>query len=381
MPTSSLALAADRLRSARACCISLAIWLCLLASQTRAQGPAVSTLSWRAPSECPAQEAVRERVYAHLLARQRAPAQWEASARVVRLQRGYRLELEVRTPNAPLAERRLNATTCEELATATAVLIELALAPQLSAAAPDTAPAADSGNESSPAGVESPLENTPPPATATALPGAAPANAQPATGPPELGQPGEADREEEVAIDGGASRLAIGVLLGAALRMDLGSLPQSPGFGLQARVGLRWGALQANAGLTIWLSGTTVPDLYQSATLEGRALFGDLALGVAVTDRPLRVFPQILFEFGELWLEVSQISDPDPQHRWWAAAGLGVETAYVLPAGFELVAGVAGELPFSRPRALVRTSTGGVPVFTVAAFLLRLSVGVNYVFE
>ncbi len=354
------------------------LWTCLLllgiGSPARADELAVQ-LTWRAPADCPSRDDVIARVRTRVGADARARAAWSAVAHIVRIGGAYRLELQLRTDDATPARRVLTGARCEPLADAAAVFIALALDPSTQGSA---GAAAASGRD-----VASP------PIGSSATPieqgtgGAATAGVGAPSSPRSTAQ-GVTTRDvptPPAAGSGADAPLALSILAGVALRLDRGSLPQSLGWGIGGELGLRLDRFLAIASFTLWLSGDAQPEAYPAARVRARGWSADLAAGYALAVSGVHLSPELRLEHGVLDIGVSRIASPAERAIAWTAAGAGVRATLVLPARLAMVVGASALLPFSRPRTLVRTPSEDRAVYTMAAVLLRFSVGASYTFD
>jgi hypothetical protein len=337
------------------------------------------TLVWSAPAECPDHGEVLARIASRLQLAKPRDQRWRVEARVVhRLQ--YELELSLEREASEPAVRSLRAANCEALADATAVLVALALEPQLAAASSSIEAGANGG--SPPAAANGSREAASGGSAASREPRAATESSQPPSAPEPPSPSSAAPAAVEPAAESGEgtpSQLRLG--LSAALRLDFGMLPRSPNLGVTTRAELAFHRLRAAAGFSVFPATESIAAAYPSARLRAHALLGDGLLGVALTEGALSVVPCAVFEYGSSTIATRRIVDHLRQSIGWTAAGIGARARYRLVAGLELGVEATGLLPFSRPRWWVRTQRGDVTVFEAAVVAVRVSAGLAYVFE
>ncbi|MEZ4229175.1 MAG: hypothetical protein R3B89_08430 [Polyangiaceae bacterium] len=100
-------------------------------------------LSWRAPKECPTEAQVLSRAQ-RMLRDSRADVSVEASARVTRSTSGYVVALETRVDGG-VGHRQLHAESCDAAASATALMLALAVDPGAQLGDPGEAPVGQTG--------------------------------------------------------------------------------------------------------------------------------------------------------------------------------------------------------------------------------------------
>jgi hypothetical protein len=316
-----------------------------------------------------------------------------AEAQITRVGRDYRLDLQLWTPS-PSADRSLTGTDCSALAEAAALLIALTF---------------ESDADASPVAPTVPAR--PAPARAEPSSGAAESGAQardglvPVRGNPPSPEPAEPLRRgagvasspegsgaspepragpEPRAVSEAADPVELEPLafrLSAALRFDSGMLPQTPALGLQARLGAQLARLHVALGITYWGPAQTASERYPNARLTARGTVGDLTVGLALIELPVRLVPVLSLELGWLNMAARGIAAPADSDVLWLAGGAGLESTFepvpLLELGIELL----GLAPWPAPRWLVRTPAGDVVVFRAAPFTLHLSVRIAYRFR
>ncbi|HKP63933.1 MAG TPA: hypothetical protein VJV78_44670 [Polyangiales bacterium] len=346
---------------------SLASWL-LAAMGGALVGPAAAIaqsevpLTWNAPAGCPPASDVLPRVRAQLAERQLSEQTWSGAANVQRKATGFRLELSLEVRGAA-AQRIVDAASCETLVDTAGVLIVLALLDaQRIEAPPPSATAPPASTDSQPTAAA----NNPPSSAPRKAPVPTPSSEPPSTGLPERDT-------------GPAPVFSFGV--GASVRLDVGTLPAEPAFGLAPRLLVKFGRLSATAGVTFWLAAQRTVDGYPAARLEGRGVLGDFALGFELTREPISFAPCLAIEHGQLRVRSLGIQTPDSAHYLWTAAGGGARAAVGLGAGLYAGLELLALIPWSRQGFLLRTPSGDVPIFRAAPLALRISAEFAYVFE
>jgi hypothetical protein len=317
-----------------------------------------------------------------------------AEARITRDGRDYRLDLQLWTPS-PSADRSLTGSDCSALAEAAALLIALTFESEAAASpvaptvagTPTAARAEPSGDAESraPAGDRlAPARGNPPPQQraepARRVGGAASTPADEASGAspePRAGPDSRADRDagDPVTLEPLALRLS------AALRLDSGMLPQTPAIGLQARLGAQLARLHVALGMTYWAPAQTASERYPTAHLTGRGSVGDLTVGFALLELPVRLVPVLSLELGQLDMAARGIAAPAGSDVLWLAGGAGVESTFEPLPHLELGLELLGLVPWPPPRWLVRTPTGDVVAFRTAPLTLHLSLRIAYLFR
>lgn len=346
-------------RGVHAALIAGLLWLAPQASQADDE----LTLVWQAPAECPQHEKVRSLIDVHVPAERRPRGAWRVEGRIALEGSRYRLELRLQGPNGA-AGRSVDAEQCGGLAEVAALLVAIALDPRSeeTPAPQATSTTAEAAAATAPAGAQPPSERTSgaaSPNTPEALPTTSAEGASPtaAASPP----------------------LRFRVTASANVSLEAGMLSALPGIGLEPQVELRYGALRAAAALGLWISGeASVPD-YPQAAVSGKALIGQLSLGIEVFEPPLALVPRAVFEHGTIFLQASGITDPTPDDAAWTAAGGGIQLSYNLSKAFEVGLCALVLAPFVRPRADITTSTGELELFASGPVSARLSLGLTYV--
>jgi hypothetical protein len=348
------------------------------ASVARAQELDDLTLRWHAPATCPDRTAVLARIRAHLPQEHRSARPWSVEGRVVNQGARYHLELDMQSDES-LAQRAIDNESCAALAEAAALLVALALDPEAAAARDaETAPAnADEARMPEPDPTASAAASTP---ARPAASGGGAASEERTPSSPRAVEVAE-DRSDTEAPDTPSAKIDLGWDFGAALQLDSGMLPQTPAVGLQPQLGVSLGRVSVRLGITLWFAARTSSDSYPSATLEGRGLLGNAGFCVELLSGPVTLAPCAVGEFGELVLESHGISSPGLSEAGWSAAGGGLRTGYLVAGGLRVTLDAHVLAPFRRPRWLVRTMQGGVPLFATAPATIRLAIGLSYAFE
>lgn len=323
----------------------LAACLATRAQPAHAQQPPVR-LQWSAPSGCPDQAQVLERVRAYLKL-DRWPATLAVSVDARARVRGPRgrlsLQLEVDS-GAERSVRTLEDADCNVLANGAALLIALALAPALESQAAGTDPAAADGaldlsGTSEPSSAPAPAAGAEPKAAASARPAAepndqeeplptptptptrAPAVARPPASPPiritdnaviaGSGRDRDAGAEPRAALGGGLTLYA-----------DLA--PGEPSVGIEAAAELWLQPWRFGLGLGFVPFHSGRSDRYPAVELQTGAdmltvwpcydlLLTDLALGLCADG-----------ELGLVFAQLRGIDDPAIERSFWAAGGGGL---------------------------------------------------------
>ena len=329
-----------------------ALWLCLCAQPARALD-----LVWDAPQGCPSRENVLNRIEV------RAPAHaaaWEAHAHVTRTASTYTLALSLHGPNAETARREVTAASCEAIAEAAAVLIALALEPE-----------------------STEQETLEPPAAAISSEAKNPAaRAQEASAPPQTSQPpATSETAPDTIPESSSHQLQLKFELALAASLGTGMLPGGSRFAVRPELALRLGRVRAALGGAFWFSADSQAATYPRAQLSDHAWIGDVALGFDLIDTRIAFEPHLALEFGLHTLRTSGISTPAEARVSWAALGVGVRFAYRAWAGLGPVVELFGFAPLAPARFLVHTPAGTVALFEPAPVALRITAGLNYVFE
>lgn len=311
------------------------------------------TLDWTAPDGCPRRDDVATRVHTLLgQAPARAP-RLQAAVRgvVTRTSTGVLLRLETRvartttsgaaSADALAGERQLAGSTCDEVTSAGALVIALAIDP-------DSVAGADTGKAAAP----------------EADPGAAPTGAASAVTPavpqPDLEMPPPPEPAPAPANPRNGVRWSVA----AHALMDAGSLPAPPTFGIRPAIGIARNELRAEAGVTYFFPRFGETDM-------GDGGGADVSLFVGNVRGCYRLFPGVvsvegcagaeagaLMASGEGFKRTTNAAAP-----WIAAeAGAGASVQVSPRVLFLLSAGVL--LPFGRSSVRVASDDAGDGPFT-----------------
>lgn len=280
------------------------------------------TLTWRAPLGCPSEQQVRQRLES-LVGDLHAGIHRDVSARA---QAFETLGEEGRAPwaativiQSPSGEsvRQLEASSCQALAEATAVLISVAMDPL--------------GRS----------ENVPEPATPPPIPGPADEPPVEPTGPSEPEPDGPASRDK-------AKKDELGGVVGIRAGVGLGPLPLV-GATLGGRGGLLYRALRVELGVAYWFA-----QQYAARSEEPGGAFSlwlvDARIcgvpGVRSVEFPLCAGTQL----GGFWSRGTGVDEPRTSTSLWSAmtatGGFLVKPTGAFALGFEATLLV----PLTRPR-------------------------------
>ncbi len=347
-------------------------WSCVCAATLARAQPReqVLELSWLAPAECPTRPEVLERIRAHLPALESSSQHLQAFASVTRSGTAYALVLALRGQDL-VAQKQLEVESCPAAADAAALLIALAIDPNaVIARDPSGAPVDDGASGASNA---QPVDAAP---TATA-------DAEAAAKPVPVAQPTPvaasrvpATRDAPPAASA-AEPLRFGFMLGAELASDVGMLPQAPAWGLHPWLSVAFGRLRVAGGFSLWLPGQTRVDRLD-ATVKGRAIGGDLALGIELLQSRWVLAPGAVAELLELTLSTTGVSDPGAADTAWVALGPGLHASYRLIGGLRVVADTSVIFPLTRARFLVHTDGADFELLETSVAAFRASLGLAY---
>lgn len=329
-------------------------------------------LEWSAPRECPDRQHVLNALHSD------APAvALRARARVTRHGAQYRLELVLESRGGR-AQRTLSDRQCAGLAEAAAVLINLALENEASAAGTPQGEPTPQQPEPTPPQPE-PATTQPEPATPT---DASPANT-PAAGaaPPAPASANEIDYSEAAGLpqlptDPDDSGLHL--QLSTSARADLGTFPQQPALGVQAQLAARFAPMFLAVGASYWFPREQSSTSYPGARLSGRGLFGDLSIGIDAIAQPILVTPQLNLELGLLEAEALGIAGPEHNSTLWIAFGPCVSVAVSVLKDWTVGLELGGLVTAYRAHWLVRTPEADVPAFVSSSLVLRLALRIGY---
>lgn len=272
------------------------------------------TLRWEAHEGCPDAEAVRAEVRRLLGEAARAQAPLSVDAVVTRDDAGSHLSLTLEGGESA-GRRELSAARCDELASATALIVALAVDPEA------VDPAALEQLEG--ATQEAPRETTEP----APIPAATRA-------PPETATEASA---------GPAPHLSAA----AAFILDAGSLP-SIAPGLDAALGFRLARTRLEVGVTYLLPNDAETGGRRPAA-ELRLLAGKLAVCQTLLGERRSLAACAAAELGSLMGSGGDITERRDGSSLWLAAHLSLTGALPIVDGLALQGGLGVALPLRRP--------------------------------
>lgn len=329
----------------------------LVAAAAAAQSPTGDgpQLDWQAPAGCPGREAVLERTKA-LTSRTAAPGEAIRARGLVTARPDatgkttvWHLTLET-TQRSRSWQRSVEATSCEELMEAGALILALAIDPSL-----------DSESGAAPATSEPPIQElVQPPRSASPPPPAKGAESRRV--PPSTGSASAPRNQPKVEYSIEAS--AIG---------DFGSLPR-PALGVEGAIGVAASALRLEA------VGTLLPEVRREIAQEPSrgGNFGLWALGArgsyGVRLRSVTVEGRLGFESGKMrGTGFGGSAWNTERTSLWAAARAGV-AAYLDWGQFRLSGAVEAGFPIVRPEFVFE---GLDQVHQPAVVVGRVAIGVG----
>jgi hypothetical protein len=315
-------------------------------------------LDWSAPAECPDSKAV-ERAVVDTLQHDTRDADLRATARITRGDAdSYALTLQL-DDNGARAERTLAGPDCVALARAAALLIALAIDPELR-----VPPVAQQATRSA---TEPPL---PAPAETKALePSAPPATSDKPAATSDDRAPSAARRES----------LAWGPRLGVIAQTAAGP---GVGFGgaLAIELALRW--LRLSIGAQGALPRTAHVAALDDARVRIAAVMGTAgACARLLADDTFELAPCAELQLGALLGEASGIEQPKRGDALWFAIGAGLEGRARLGAGFALVAGANLLAPVARARFTVLDVQGPITTYRADPVSVQLGLAIAYQFR
>jgi hypothetical protein len=314
--------------------------LTLVASRASAQDRGEFTLDFTAPPGCPTRNDVRARAEALLGGPIEQRLTHTLVVRGTVSDAGGQAELRLHTvDNGIPGERVLSGATCEEVASAAALIIALAIDPKTVAARSNDAPATAGGSTAaSSAGPPAPAP------AATAAPTPAPANAK---------TPAEQSKE-------GHSGAPVTGLVEADLAFDLGALPGlaigpslSGGFAL-GRVRLRIGATYFAPRFAEAVPEPDKPTRGADVSL----LVLDAAGCYALTPPAVEVGVCAELEGGALLAVGSGFDHTNDAIKPWLGAGASVDLTVPIAGPVAARAEVGAMVPFGRSSVQFTETTG-----------------------
>jgi hypothetical protein len=307
-------------RKLRAIASSLLLALIHVSGSVRAQEAAPFSIEWSAPVGCPSGDEVRRRAESLLGGPIEPRLRHELSARGTVTEANGRFSLHLQTVDDGLpGERNLESASCDELVSATALIVALAVDPKTVASR--------TGNRGPPA-------NSPPPAPVTAPPAVAVAP-PPASGAP----PPEVTSHRALRITG---------FVDAGIAADLGALPGfaigpavSGTLGIE-RVRLRLGATYFAPRFANW----------NDPMSQGRGADVSLLVGALSACYVLVQHVEVSgcgdFEGGALFASGSGFQQSSDATIAWYAAGASVDVLVALTGALTLRVGLGAMFPFGR---------------------------------
>jgi hypothetical protein len=340
--------------------------LLLVESAAMAEKPALFTLDWTAPAGCPTGDDVRARAESLLGGpiEPRLVHALSAQGRVTSADGRSELHLET-VDNGLRGERALQAATCEELASAAALIIALAVDPKTVAARSKDASATA--------------------AAASSTPGAAPPTAAPAPNPPAVPAPVKAPAPTNAEKPERSSAPVTGLVEGA-LALDWGALP-GPSIGPSLSGGFALSRLRLRVGATYFAPRFAEAPPEPGAPTRG----GDvslLVLGLAgcysLTPRAAELGVCADLEGGALLAVGRGFDHTNDAIKPWLGAGASVDLTVPISGPVALRVGIGAMVPFGRSPVRFQENTGGVTEnhtihqpFYVSG---RAAVGVSFAF-
>lgn len=334
--------------------------LCVVLSSAAAIAPALAraqnglALDWRAPDECPTAQTVQSMVAEFLGTDPGTARAIRADASVERdAQNRYWLLLRIDN-SGQQTERSLSDPDCATLARASALLIAIAINPEVEArvaAQPLVAPPVTAPPVAAQPVVPPPASPPPPP-------------------PPVPAEP--ADKSE------GALVLQPGAELRGVL--DAGTL-HGTGFGFGGAFTLRVGMLRLALGAQWFLPRSIALATPDSGNAHLNAATTVTRACVAWTVSRFDLGPCAVLELGLIWGDTRGIQDPSSGHALWLSFGGGVQARWHFMRGGSLFVDGALLAPHVRRRFYVNTEEGQVSVHQVPPATGRVGVGIAYEVE
>ncbi|WP_437957710.1 hypothetical protein WME76_41445 [Sorangium sp. So ce119] len=315
-------------------------------------------MRWTAPADCPAAAAVEAEI-TRLLGDQSSPSNGtvRAAGTITPVGTGFVLYIELSREGWTSA-RTVRGATCRALADAGALIVAMAIDPEVATRSGTEA----TGDRSSAGARPAPPAPEPPPAAART------AEPTPRSDPPEPVPP---TTEQEPPTEGAAERGPV-FRVGLGVMGDLGTM-QGVSSAIEAWAGVLVGPARLEAGASFWpgntaesaarpQSGGTI-DLV-AGSLTACALLPPLARAA----RPhFEVgVPCAGLELGRMHAEGYGVSDPDEGFALWAALRGGAAAAWVIAPWMRLRLRLEAVVPLKRPR-FVLEGVGDVHEPSVAA--------------
>lgn len=327
-------------------------------------------LEWIAPSGCPTRDAVLDDV-ARILGPKKTPLARVAARAVLFRGEDARWHVVITVSGQGAGERALEASSCEEVTNAAALVLALRVDP--SSFAPEMALPSPPSASSAPPLAEAPASPSsavlpPPPAPPAPAPSEQPAPiADPLSFPHQPPAPNSPSR--------------FGILVGAAVAAGVGALP-SADMGIEVTATLKRGRLRLEP-----LFGTSLVQHADVAgpTQEGASLRlarGGLRGCYAALDRRLALSGCIIGEIDWFWADGYGATTPENANAGEVAFGAGALATWRLTRSVVLRAQVEGLVTVSPPTFVVDDSAGNVAsqVYRPAAIMARGALGAEVPF-
>jgi hypothetical protein len=310
-------------------------------------------MTWEVPADCLPQAPARRKL-AVLLGREPedvASAPIEVHAAIARTgEEAWRVELAI-TQHGERRLRRLTASSCEELGDAVALLVALAIDPDMRTrlgAAPPDEPYAREGQQ-------------PPAAASLPAPAGSPAPL------PARAEPMARPAMPYASFTGSTRRLRWDGFFGVGPVVEAGVLPH-PGFGVSLAAGVDVERLRLELGARYVTSARTDQGVYLHLEAVALRVCWLVPLG-----RDARLGPCAVGELGQLRADGSRAGAGSDSADWGAArAGAHIEARPLHPLHLALQADAG--LPFGRPTFIVRGEQDHRPASVVAGARILLEV-------
>jgi hypothetical protein len=321
-----------------------ALSTCLLVPwAARAEDPSLE-LTWRAPKDCPQEPEVRARIEGYLGGSNRSREQVIAEASIGGTsEHRYQLRLRITTSKGQ-AERSLSAESCAAVAQAAALLIAMAVDPNI-AGAPESK-------------------------------GAAPGPSATPSAPP----PKPEARSERAASEASNEPTEPALGVEASAMLDVGSMPGA-GLGFSGQAEARFSWLRLGLGGQLFIPSEGSISQLPTATVDiSAAMATARACGTWRLGPSLELGPCVWGELGELRGRAEGIRRPFAGSALWLALGTALQSRFALGPHFKLDADAGLIVPHARRRFLVQSDQGTLAVHRVAAAALRFGLGISYEF-
>jgi hypothetical protein len=315
---------------------------------------------WDAPSSCPDPATARAEILARVA--ERSPrSDVRATARVRELEDGaWQVEVELRTERGT-AMRTLQAASCPEALTATAVVVAIAVAEAEPTEVVPTPPEPSLLPEPPPEPAERPEVEEPLHDTQIAAAGGPAAAAEDPIDVPASSKTAASLRRE------------LALSLGARGGLDYGALP-SPAAHLAANAGLLGRGWLVQAGVVHRIRTETSASLSSPAGGRFRMTAAELVAGPRLAFGAFELPVWAGVELGTIWARGIGEVEPITVRRLWAAGVASVGAGWAPREAFAIHLGVEGVVPLARPEFTLGDT---VEVLTVGPIAVRAWVGVR----